>query len=239
MPGLRRVPIPRDDVDTAPLIPLGVVSLGFDDLRELESLLKRRNNGVRIYAGQGLAPHGVDDLDDATRTELRDVKFVSTKPNITVRLGDDGAYILQESRTGKAAVLTEQVRTFFEGRTAEMISFSIARSSLLWCGLWHLSNIAANAIQVANPSRLPVWALNIIATANVVGIAGILVSFFHLDSRLRRRGAAFIRPVRRRFAVRWLRWIPAVLRFQLLVASSMVAEVVIGYFFFQWDVLPF
>jgi len=232
---LRRAPRSRTDSDSVSLEPIGVLSLDFDDLRRLETLLRSGRRSVRVYAGGGLAPRGVQDLDDATRRELRDVKFVVSRPALTVRLGDDGAYIIRDARAkSKSSALAEEVRSLFCDHGARMVSWSLAMPPVFWCLLWHASNVVGNGIHVAGIERVPVWVGNLILAANLAGGAGTGVALWALSRRLRQRGAAFIRPVRAKRRRPVVRVVSAYMILLWIIAGSFALEVIIGALFFDW-----
>jgi hypothetical protein len=65
---------------------LGTSRLYLDDLDSIYHLLESRTRQVTIHAGNAIAD-GVDDLKDATRRELGDIRLVTSGPGIELKLG--------------------------------------------------------------------------------------------------------------------------------------------------------
>jgi hypothetical protein len=144
---LRRTPSSGAKVDDKgqATVPLGVIRLSLADLHVMHTELKKIGRGVKLFAGEGVAPRGVIDLDDASRSELQSIKFIVSQPNVTIRFDANGAYCTyKETKAAKRVV--DFIQTVAAGRQSWLPPYRSMRGVLIFSILWVIAMIGLNLI---------------------------------------------------------------------------------------------
>jgi hypothetical protein len=90
--------------------------LFLDDLDSIVSHLERNTKLVTLTAGTAMASDGVADLKDATRSELRRVKIVTSDPALTIDLTADAGKAETTVSTDEAKALVDDVHALVSAR---------------------------------------------------------------------------------------------------------------------------
>jgi hypothetical protein len=122
-------------------LPLGILRLDLDAVDEVYRTMKGRGGSVKIHAGEGVAPRGVSDLDDASGAELQSIRLVSKNPQLVVYLGAKGAYC---SHNGSPAAdrISRQVFSLLQRHRTWLPPLRLTRLYLFLCMTLALSNIS-------------------------------------------------------------------------------------------------
>lgn len=206
---LRRIPISdllghsqnAPQPDYHPAKPLGVIELGFRELKELEYVILRHCKQVKLYAGEGLAPRGVADLDDATPKEISNIKVAGKNPRFTLRLGPNGAFASYEVDNIKTRKLHSDLEEFAEKYRTRRLHSSIMIPMFFWLLAWHASFFMQGFFRFTgmyddlkgNPLAGLLW---LAASVTTLSTMILLLSNLRLNKDLSRRGSAMILPVR-------------------------------------------
>jgi hypothetical protein len=95
--------------------------------------------GVKLYAGEGVAPRGVVDLDDATQGEMQNLKITVRQPYMIVRLGYSGAHCAHKG-TKSSKEISTYLQDYFQQRFTWLIPLRSIKLYLVFVPAWAASN---------------------------------------------------------------------------------------------------
>src|SRR5258706_8240169 len=99
--------------------PLGFLRLYIDDVADAVELMQSRAGEVVVTAGRAQL-EAADDLTDATRVELRNVRIESVDPSVVVSLGYEAAAVVAFDDSDEARLLADDVARLLGERHTKM-----------------------------------------------------------------------------------------------------------------------
>lgn len=207
------------------------VALSFADLEQFETLVRRHAQGVKIYAGAGVAPRGVKDLNDATPSELRDVRITTSRPELLIRLGSTSCSITGAVKSTKTQNIVDEIARFLEQHPAYRLPVRLTWPIILACLLWHASNLTQGLFHITN-AKPQAWVVIAVLVANLNSVLFGLLFDVSLSRRIKRHGAAFIAPDVTR--TRFLGAFAGQARLRAMITISLVLHACVGAAFYGW-----
>lgn len=206
-------------------------------------MIQRHCKQPRIYAGDGLAPRGVADLDDATPRELNKIKITGKNPRFTVRLGPNGAYASYEIDSARTRKLHADLMEFAGKYRTIKLHSSLMTPMFFWLVAWHISFFTQGLFRFTgiydNLKNHPLAGILWLA-ASVTTLSTLMLLFRNLriNKDISRLGSANILPIRvESRSSENLRLGHVFTRYNLYFMYSGIAHIVIAALFY--DYFPF